>query len=110
MINDSRRALNLSYNVLNLLNEVKTGNTVKARYNYLADGTKLRVRDGGSDGFDYLGSLTYRNSSAGLQLESANFGDGVIRATVSNSGEIEVNYFLTDYLGSIWVDVDGMGW
>jgi len=109
MINDSRRALNLSYNVLNLLNEVKTGNTVKARYNYLADGTKLRVRDGGSDGFDYLGSLTYRNSSAGLQLESANFGDGVIQATVSNSGGTEVNYFLTDHLGSVRVIVDGNG-
>ncbi len=103
MTNDSRRALNLSYNVLNLLSEVKTGSTVKAKYIYLADGTKLRVRDHGEvNGFDYLGSLTYRKSSSGLQLESANFGDGVIRANVSNSGGSEVNYFLTDHLGRVY--------
>ena len=109
MINDSRRALNLSYNVLNLLSEVKTGSTVKAKYSYLADGTKLRVRDGGTNGFDYLGSLTYKNSSAGLQLELANFGCGVIRANASSGGGTEVNYFLTDHLGSVRVIVDGSG-
>jgi len=110
MTNDSRRGLNLSYNVLNLLSEVKIGSTLKAKYSYLADGTKLRVRDNGEvNGFDYLGSLTYRKSSAGLQLESGNFGDGVIRANVSNSGGIEVNYFLTDHLGSVRVIVDGSG-
>ena len=111
MINDSRRALNLSYNVLNLLGEVKTTSGVlKARYSYLADGTKLRVRDNGDvNGFDYLGSLTYRKSSAGLQLESASFGDGVIRLGDSNSGGYEVNYFLTDHLGSVRVVVDGNG-
>ena len=47
--------------------------------------TKLRVRDKGEvNGFDYLGSLTYRKSGAGLQLESASFGDGVIRPGASN--------------------------
>ena len=110
MINDSRKALNLSYNVLNLLSEVKTGSTLKARYSYLADGTKLRVRSSGEvDGFDYLGSLTYKQSSAGLQLESANFGNGVIRANISISGGSEVNYFLTDHLGSVRVIIDGNG-
>ena len=45
MTNDSRRALNFGYNVLNLLSEVKTvGGELKAKYDYLADGTKLRVR------------------------------------------------------------------
>ena len=78
MTNDSRRALNFGYNVLSLLSEVKTtGGELKAKYDYLADGTKLRVRDNGDvNGFDYLGSLTYRKSGAGLQLESASFGDG----------------------------------
>ncbi|WP_270487173.1 RHS repeat domain-containing protein [Butyricimonas synergistica] len=109
MINDSRRALNLSYNVLNLLSEVKTGSTTKARYSYLADGAKLQVRDADGNGFDYLGSLTYSNSSAELQLESANFGDGVIRTNVSNSGETEVNYFMTDHLGSVRAIVDNNG-
>ena len=111
MTNDSRRALNFGYNVLNLLSEVKTvGGELKAKYDYLADGTKLRVRDNGEvNGFDYLGSLTYRKSSAGLQLESASFGDGVIRPGASNGGQGEVNYFLTDHLGSVRVIVDGTG-
>ena len=40
MMNDSRRALNFGYNVLNLLSEVKTtGGELKAKYDYLADGT-----------------------------------------------------------------------
>ena len=70
LTNDSRRALNFGYNVLNLLSEVKTvGGELKAKYDYLADGTKLRVRDKGDvNGFDYLGSLTYRKSGAGLLL------------------------------------------
>lgn len=111
MTNDSRRALDFGYNVLNLLSEVKTvGGELKAKYDYLADGTKLRVRDKGEvNGFDYLGSLTYRKSGAGLQLESASFGDGVIRSGASNGGQGEVNYFLTDHLGSVRVIVDGNG-
>ncbi len=109
MINDSRRALNFSYNVLNLLSEVKAGTAVKAKYSYLANGTKLRVRDAGSNGFDYLGSLTYKSSSAGLQLETASFGSGVIRANVSAGDGTEVNYFLMDHLGSVRVIVDGSG-
>ena len=110
LIKDSRRVLDFTYNVLNLLSEVKTGSTVKARYRYLADGTKLQVRDGNdANGFDYTGSLIYRKSSTGLQLESANFGDGMIRVTGSNSVQSEVDYFLTDHLGSVRVIVDGSG-
>ncbi len=111
MINDSRRALDFGYNVLNLLSEVKTtGGELKAKYVYLADGTRSRVRDNGDvNGFDYVGSLTYRKSGAGLQLESANFGDGVIRPGDSNGGQMEVDYFLTDHLGSVRVIVDGTG-
>ncbi|MBS7200249.1 MAG: RHS repeat protein, partial [Bacteroidales bacterium] len=111
MVNDSRRALDFGYNVLNLLSEVKTtGGELKATYVYLADGTRLRVRDKGDvNGFDYLGSLTYRKRGAGLQLESANFGDGVIRPGNSNGGQMEVDYFLTDHLGSVRVIVDGTG-
>ena len=109
MLNDSRKNLNFEYNVLNLLSTVKTGTTLKASYTHLADGTKLRVRDAAGNGFDYLGSLTYKKTSAGLQLESANFGSGVIRANSSASGGFEVNYFLTDHLGSVRVIVDANG-
>lgn len=65
--------------------------------------------ESGSNGFDYVGSLTYRKSSSELLLESANFGDGMIRVVGSNSAQQEVDYFLTDHLGSVRVIVDGTG-
>ncbi|WP_065220585.1 MULTISPECIES: RHS repeat domain-containing protein [Butyricimonas] len=109
MIIDSRRTLNFTYNVLNLLSEVKMNNILKASYNYLADGTKLRVRDNGeANGFDYLGSLTYRKSSAGLQLELANFSNGVILPSNTKNSQ-DVNYFFTDHLGSVRVILDRNG-
>jgi len=47
------------------------------------------VRDHGDvNGFDYVGSLTYRKSGFGLELESAGFGDGMIRERASGQ---EVN-------------------
>jgi putative uncharacterized protein (fragment) len=46
LVNDIRKNLNLTYNVLNLLFVVKTGVTPTATYSYLADGTKLGVVDG----------------------------------------------------------------
>ena len=109
MINDSRKNLNLSYNILDLLSEVKFGNVAKVKYSYLSDGTKLQVRDDNNNGFDYLGSLTYKNSSTGLQLESASVEGGVIRVNNTNNGNIEVNYFLTDHLGSIRAIINGNG-
>lgn len=110
MISDSRRSLKLVYNFLNLLGEVKTtSGMVKAKYTYLADGTKLGVRDNNEmNGFDYLGSLIYKKSSAGIQLETANFDNGVIRAVGSNNAQ-EINYYLIDHLGSVRVIVDGNG-
>ena len=106
--NDSRKSLNFSYNFLNLVSEVRTGGTVTAAYTWLADGTKLGVRNGsGSDGFEYAGSLIYRKSGGSLQLSEALFGDGVIR--LNDNGTQEVEYFLTDHLGSVRVIVDGAG-
>ena len=108
LLNDSRRSLIIDYNVLNLVSEVRTGGTVTAAYTWLADGTKLGVRNGsGSDGFEYAGSLIYRKSGGGLQLSEALFGEGVIR--LNDNGTQEVNYFLTDHLGSVRVIVDASG-
>ena len=87
---------------------MRRGGTVTAAYTWLADGTKLGVRNGsGSDGFEYVGSLIYRKSGGSLQLSEALFGEGVIR--LNDNGTQEVNYFLTDHLGSVRVIVDGAG-
>ena len=96
------------YNSLNLLSEVRRDGQPAAKYDWLADGTKLGVCDGsGTDGFEYVGSLIYRKSNSGLHLGEALFGDGVIR--VNENGTQEVDYFLTDHLGSVRVIVDAAG-
>ncbi len=105
MLTDSRKSLQFSYNFLNLLGEVKSGSTVKAKYTWLADGSKLRVRNNSTAGFDYLGSLTYTSSSSGLTLETAQFAGGVIRSGNSQ----EINYFITDHLGSVRAIVNSAG-
>lgn len=70
--------MNFKCNVLNLLSEVKAGSSVKAKYSYLKDGTKLRVRDGnGVNGFDYIGSLKYKKSSAGCNWKRRVFMVGL---------------------------------
>lgn len=43
--------------------------------------------NGKVNGFDDTGSLTYSKSSGGLQLESVNFGSGVIRVTGSTGNQ-----------------------
>ena len=96
------------YNSLNLLSEVRRDGLPATKYDWLADGTKLGVCDGsGTDGFEYVGSLIYRKSGSDLHLGEALFGDGVIR--VNENGTQEVDYFLTDHLGSVRVIVDAAG-
>lgn len=109
MINDSRKNLNLSYNVLNLLSAVKTGTSLTASYSYLADGTKLGVIDASNHGFYYLGSLTYVKNGSAIQLENGLFGKGRILANASTRMGNETRYFLTDHLGSVRVIIDQSG-
>ncbi len=45
-LKDTRKGLEFSYNVLNLLHQVKKDNVLKATYQYMANGTKLSVRNG----------------------------------------------------------------
>ena len=105
---DSRRGLEYGYNSLNLLSEVRRDGQPAATYDWLADGTKLGVKDvGGENGFVYAGSLIYRRSADGLKLETAHFGDGVIR--VNENGTQAVDYFLTDHLGSVRVILNAAG-
>jgi RHS repeat-associated protein len=96
---------------------------VKATYKYLADGTKLAatadtlvegmasVKDGivyvtQRKGFDYLGSLVYTNENNVRTLESTNFAGGRINKTTNG---YDINYFITDHLGSTRVIVDNSG-
>ena len=103
LIKDMRKGLEFSYNCLNLLSEVKENGIVKAIYQYLADGTKLSVRNGnGNVGYDYDGSFVYAIADNISNLEAAHFADGQIKVE-------EVNYTLTDHLGSVRAIVDANG-
>ena len=93
-------------NLLNLPQQVKQGNAVKATYTYIADGAKVGVISDNNEGFDYLGSIVYKCENNARSLESTSFGGGRINAT---NNTYEINYFVTDHIGSIRAIVNQSG-
>ena len=94
LTNEPRKNLNFTWNSLNLLQEVKNGSTIKAKYLYSYDGTKMKVQDASNtNGYDYLGSLTLvkNNNTVTPEFHS---DEGIIRGN-------EVMYFEKDHLGSV---------
>ena len=101
-------SLQSSYNLINLPAQIKSGDTVKANYTYLSDGTKAAAYTSASAGRDYTGSFTYTRGSGGAKtLESVAFGGGRIRKTGTNT--YAVDYYITDHLGSVRVIVNASG-
>ena len=98
--------LSFGYNGLDLLETVSgAGGSLQARYRWLADGTKLGVRDGsGEDGYDYAGSFVYRVSGGERELEGVLWEGGVIR--LDSTGKQVPRYFIRDHLGSVRVVVE----
>ncbi|MDR1985092.1 MAG: hypothetical protein LBQ28_09775 [Prevotellaceae bacterium] len=70
------------------------------------DGRKAGVFDSANNGFDYLGSMVYTRNVIDLTLESTSFGGGRINKTTSG---FDINYFITDHLGSTRVIVNANG-
>ena len=106
LLEDERRGLLFGYNGLGLLETVSgTGGSLQARYRWLADGTKLGVRDGsGENGYDYAGSFVYRVSGGERKLEGVLWEGGVIR--LDSTGAQVARYFIRDHLGSVRVVVE----
>ena len=105
---DPSLGLTFEWNRLNLLQKVSRGDEVLVKYAYLADGTKLSAIDGAGDGFEYIGSLTFRRSGGSRQLESSAFSQGRIYREGSGQAVSYVPYFyITDHLGSVRAVVDG---
>ncbi len=115
---DSRRDLQFQYNLLNLPATVTdaSGQTVKARYSYLADGTKLTVRDSQNDGLTYRGSFVYTadgtpgSTAVTENLESIAHDEGRFVALSPSSGTTTTQFIDTwhvrDYLGSVRTILD----
>ena len=109
---DIRRNLQFRYNLLNLPSVVTDsyGQQVKTRYNYLADGTKLAVRDGDGYGYAYRGSFVYRTlPNGGEYLESIAHDEGRIIAVTSSTGtstQFIDTWHVKDYLGSVRAVLD----
>ena len=101
MTTDAEAGLSITYNAFNLTETISSGNTLKAKYTYLADGTKVSALDASGAGLVYRGPFTYRRSSGGtLAFESAPFDRG--RLT-----EAGTRYHVTDHLGSVRAVIDG---
>lgn len=107
VVYDGRKCCNYQYNSLNLLEQATDpADNLLARYSYLADGTKLAVRDKAGNGYTYLGSLIYQSNGGNLTLEGTQFSGGSILKTSSGYAVI---YHVTDYLGSVRAVVDASG-
>ena len=115
---DSRRDLQFQYNLLNLPATVTdaSGQTLKASYSYLADGTKLTVRDSQNDGLTYRGSFVYTadgtpgSTAVTENLESIAHDEGRFVALSPSSGTTTTQFIDTwhvrDYLGSVRTILD----
>ena len=115
---DSRRDLQFRYDLLNLPAVVTdtTGQVIKAKYSYLADGTKLSVRDAQNDGLNYRGSFIYTvDRSVGStdvteKLESISHDEGRFLALSASAGVTTTQFIDTwhirDHLGSIRTVLD----
>ena len=103
MKKDYRKGLNFGYNFLNLVSDVWHNDTVKVRYQYLADGTKWSIRDAsGNNGYDYDGSFVYKVQNGQPVFEKATALD----VQFCNGQTL---YALTDQLGSTRVLIDAQG-
>ena len=110
--------MQFQYNLLNLPEVVTdaSGQVVKARYSYLADGTKLSVRDAQNDGLSYRGSFVYTvDGTAGStgvteKLESIAHDEGRFVALSASAGATTTQFIDTwhirDYLGSVRTVLD----
>ena len=115
---DNRRNLQFVYNLLNLPSVVTdaSGQTVKVRYSYLADGTKLSMRNEQNDGLSYRGSFVYKvdgtAGSTGIteKLESIAHDEGRFLALPASTGATTTQFIDTwhvrDHLGSVRTVLD----
>ena len=101
MTADAEAGLSVTYNAFDLPERISQGTALKAKYSYMANGTKVSTLDASGAGLVYRGPFTYRRSSGGtLTFESAPFE----RGRLTGDG---ARYHVTDHLGSVRAVIDG---
>ena len=98
---DNKGIVSISYNYLNLPEEIIFSQTRKIAYLYASDGTKLRetITDGQlTHTFDYCGNMVYEDSELSYILNPAGRALPAVQ-----EHEYIYEYFLTDHLGNVRV-------
>jgi len=103
MLNDSKRGVTLTYNLLNLPDSIAKSSTTGARYTYDASGIKLKSRQG-SIVREYISGIQYSNGS----LDFMSTEEGRVVRNPSN-GTYRYEYNLKDHLGNVRVSFDDNG-
>jgi RHS repeat-associated protein len=98
MVKDPERNVTLTYNQLNLLEEVRRAPQESIRYTYDASGVKLAkvVSSNGEASTEYVGAFVYKNGT--LQYVRHEHGRIV---SIPGGPEWSYQYYLTDHLGSV---------
>ncbi|MFL1011736.1 RHS repeat-associated core domain-containing protein, partial [Flavisericum labens] len=107
--------ISISYNHLNLPDEVQFGGTDKIKYIYDATGVKLekKVTENGSDTYThYAGNYVYRDTGSGSSLKFFNHPEGYVEPEDANNYSQGFNYAYQyrDHLGNIrlsYMDING---
>ena len=94
------------YNCLNLIENIYGSHGCRFYFQYLADGTKIRCNYWDDIHYLYNGSLIYKQTRAGTELESTNFSAGRI---VKTSEGYQVLYYTMDYQNNVRVIFDQGG-
>ena len=112
MTTDAESGLSIAYNALDLPESISQGTTLKARYTYLSDGTKVSALDATGAGLVYRGPFTYRRNPSGtLTFESASFDGGRLTEEGPDFGLPYIDYGARQYSPALsrWLVPDPMG-
>jgi RHS repeat-associated protein len=109
LLNDTRRGISTTYNLLNLVNTVSfTGKTGNQSYRYAADGTKLSFTPLNGINKTYIGAVEYNNNGNVLRIGTEE-GHVMLRPNwTENSKDSKYVYYYTikDHLGNVRMVLD----
>jgi hypothetical protein len=93
----------ISYNLLNLPQNVTTGSTTLAKYTYAADGNKLRDSSSTNGVWDYDNGIVYLNGNVSfIQTEEGK------ASLASPNTQFTYTYDFKDYLGNVRASFDNI--